>query len=123
MKVTISLLHLDHTESIDDKIQKKSAKLSKYFNGKTNCKWTCWVKDGNHYAEIEIVGPTFSYHARADSDSLYKTLDLVVAKVDRQLAKKRGKLKNKIHRRNGELIILDIERAWADKDDDTEDAA
>jgi len=127
MKVTISLLHLDHTESIDKRIQEKSEKLAKYFNGNIHCKWTCWVKEGNHYAEIDISGPTFSYHAKADSDSLYKTLDKVVHKMDRQLSKKRDKLKNKIHRRKGsktgELIILDIEQAWSDRDDDLDEAA
>jgi len=127
MKVTISLLHLEHTESIDERIHEKSEKLAKYFNGHTDCKWTCWVKEGNHYAEIDISGPTFRYHAKADSDSLYKTLDKVVHKMDRQLSKKRDKQKSKIHRRKGsktgELVILDIEQAWTDLDDDLDDAA
>ena len=123
MKVTISLLHMDHTESIDTRIQEKSEHLSKYFNGKTNCKWTCWVKEGNHYAEIDITGPTVNYHAKADSDSLYKTLDLVVSKMEKQLSKKRDKQKNKIHRKKGELVILDVEQAWTDLDDDYEEAA
>ena len=123
MKVTISLLHLEHTESIDDRIQEKSQKLAKYFNGDTACKWTCWVKEGNHYAEIDINGPTFHYHAKGESDSLYKTLDIVVGKMDRQLSKKQAKFKNKMHRRNGSLVILDVENAWTDMDDDYEESA
>lgn len=119
MKVTISFKHLDHTPSLDERIHEKSERLSKYFDGKSHIKWNCSVKEGTHYAEIDLSGPNYSYHATASSDNLYKSFDLVVAKIERQVQKKKEKTKikkGKISHRD--LEILDPENAWMDYEDD-----
>lgn len=115
MKVTISFRHLDHTPSLDERIQEKSEKLGKYLGGKSHIKWGCHVKDGNHYAEVELIGPKFKYHATGKSDNLYKTIDLVVSKLEKQIQKKKEKLtakKDRIQHKN--LEILEQSDAWMD---------
>lgn len=121
MKVTITFLHLDHTPALDERIQEKTQKLSKYFNGGDHIKWTCYVKNNEHYAEVLIHGPKLNYHAVAHSDCLYKTLDMAAKKLEKQVSKQKSKIKNKIHRNNGKnggLVILDVEQAWTDYDED-----
>jgi putative sigma-54 modulation protein len=118
MKVTITFRHLDHTPSLDERIHEKSDKLSKYLGGKSHIKWSCYVKEGNHYAEIDISGPNYSYHATGHTDSLYKTIDLVVGKIEKQLQKKKDKTKNKKKIAHKDLQINDPEMAWADYDED-----
>lgn len=114
MKITVSFQHLEHTPSLDERIQEKSERLKKYMEGKTHAKWNCYVQDNQHFAEIELIGPKCEFHASAHSDSLYKSIDLVLGKVEKQLEKKHAKRKNKLHRKGEKPVILDYESAWDD---------
>ncbi len=119
MKVTITFRHLEHTPSLDDRINEKSEKLAKYLGGKSHIKWGCSVKDGNHYAEVELLGPKFKYHATGKSDSLYKSIDLVVAKLEKQILKKKERLTSKKDKmQHKDLEILEHEEAWMDYNED-----
>src|SRR3989338_7191488 len=99
MQVSTTFKNIEHTESLDQKIQEKSTKLKKYFHGKINVHWVCWVEDINHWAEVLVTGDQVKIHAKAKTDGLYKTLDEVVKKVEKQLEKKNTKVKAKIHRK------------------------
>lgn len=118
MKVTISFQHLEHTPSLDTRIKEKTTKLKKYMEGKTHAKWNCYVEDHVHYAEVDLVGPKCEFHATAHSDSLYKSIDLVLQKLEKQIQKKNSKLKNKLHRKSEKPEILDYNDAWMDHDED-----
>jgi putative sigma-54 modulation protein len=101
MKIYSSFKHLEHTPSLDEKIQEKSHKLEKYFEGNFDVHWTCYIRDdGKHGADIRVHGPSFEYFASSYSESLYKTFDQVINKIERQLFKKKSKWKNKINRHN-----------------------
>lgn len=119
MKVTISFLHLEHTEALDERIREKSEKLRKYLDGNINVKWSCYVKDNHHYAEVALSGPHFNYHAKGSTDSLYKSIDDALAKVETQLHKQKDKVKGRRLKHNkSDLVILDPDSAWADYDED-----
>lgn len=118
MKVTISFQHLEHTPSLDTRIKEKTTKLKKYMEGKTHAKWNCYVQDHVHYAEVDLVGPRCEFHATAHSDSLYKSIDLVIHKLEKQIQKKSSKIKNKLHRKSEKPEILDYNDAWMDHDED-----
>jgi putative sigma-54 modulation protein len=117
MKITISFLHLEHTPALDQKIREKSEKLSKFFKDKGTMKWSCFVKNGQHYAEVSYHASHFEYHATAHSEDMYHTIDLVVDKVEKQIYKNKEKY-NKLHKQNSELIILDPDSAWTDHEED-----
>jgi putative sigma-54 modulation protein len=118
MKVKISFKHLQHTPALDERIREKSKKLEKYLGGKCLVKWTCYVKNQNHHADIELIGPTFEYHSSSWSDNLYKSLDKAIHKLEIQLSKKKEKMKNRIHQSKTKPVILDPENAWTDYDED-----
>ena len=118
MRIKISFKHLQHTPALDERIREKSKKLEKYLGGKCQVKWTCYVKNQSHYADIELIGPTFEYHSSGSSDSLYKSLDKAIHKLETQLKKKKAKMKNRIHQKNNKPVILDPEHAWTDYDED-----
>jgi len=117
MKITVSFLHLEHTPALDEKIKEKSEKLRKYFHDQGQMKWSCYVKNGEHCAEVFYHAPTCEYHAKASSDNLYHSIDMVIDKVEKQIYKKKEKY-NKIHREPHEMKILDPETAWMDHDDE-----
>ncbi len=114
MKITISFKNMEHTPSLDERIREKALKVEKFWQGKTEMKWTCWVTGGEHHAEVNVLGPKVEYHAHAKSDDLYKTLDLVIEKVERQVEKDKSKMKNKIHRAKSELVNLHPSNAWGE---------
>ena len=115
MKVTITFLHLEHTEALDQKIREKSEKIGKFFHGSTHLRWTCSVRNGEHYAELKFHSPKSSYQATAKSENLYKSLDLVMEKLEKQITKHKSKMKNKIHRKASRVVIMDdADIVWGD---------
>lgn len=118
MNLTISFKNMKHTPSLDMRIREKSSKFKKFMDGKLNVKWTCYVKNNRHCAEVDIYGSQFDYHAKANSDSLYKTLDLVIGKVEKQLYKRKNRWKDKLHRKKVELVIQSPDDVWELHDED-----
>lgn len=117
MKLTISFQHLEHTPSLDERIEEKTSKLKRYLDDAFHAKWTCYVKDNFHCADVVILSRGQEYHATAKADSLYKTFDVILNKVEKQIVKKQGRLKNKLHRKKEETVILDYEQAWSEYED------
>jgi putative sigma-54 modulation protein len=101
MKIVSSFKHLEHTEALDQQIEAKSLKLKKFFEGNFEVHWTCFIKeDGSHCAEIKLLGPQFEYHASAHAENLYKSFDLVIAKIEKQIHKKKTKWKGHISQKH-----------------------
>lgn len=117
MKITTSFLHLEHTPALDEKIKKESERLEKFFKSQGAMKWSCYVKNGVHYAEIYYHAPNCEYHAKASSDNLYHSIDMAVEKIEKQVMKRKEKY-NKVHRERTQMIILDPLAAWTDYDDE-----
>lgn len=97
MKLKISFKHLDHTPALDQRIEEKSLHFDKYYHGNLNVQWLCWVHNDEHWAEVKIHGPKFDFFAKASADNMYKSLDLVVEKIERQFEKQKNLKQNKIH--------------------------
>jgi len=93
---------------------KKQKNWRSFFEQDATIKWTCYVKGGQHYAEINASGTTLHHHAIAHSDNMYKTLDMAVDKMLRQAQKKVEKRQNKIHRGKAHLQIVEPSEAWGD---------
>lgn len=100
MKLTVSYKHIEATPAIDEKIEKKAMKLKKYFDGKINVNWICSVEDGLHHSNVTVNGDNFEAHAKSSEDSLYKTLDGAIEKLEKQLIRKKETMKSRIHRSN-----------------------
>lgn len=97
MNLKISFKHLKHTPALDERIKEKSERLSHFFEGSINVTWVCWVNGDEHWAEIKAHGPNCDFFAKACADNMYKSLDLCVEKIERQLDKQKDLYKNKIH--------------------------
>lgn len=98
MKLTLFFKNIKHTPSIDHRIEQKSEHLSKYFNGGFEVQWFCYTKLGVHSADVCVIGPKYRYRASAASENLYKCFDLVMDKLEKQLYRKKEKVRDRIHR-------------------------
>jgi putative sigma-54 modulation protein len=117
MKIVSSFKQLEHTPALDEKIEAKSQKLKKFFEGNFEVHWTCYVRDdGAHCAEIKLLGPSFEYHAAAHSEKMYKTLDLAINKIEKQVSKRKDKWRNHTSRKHQDSI-KDQQIAEVEKDE------
>jgi len=98
MKLTLFFKNIDHTPALDYRIEQKSEHLSKFFDGGFEVQWYCYAKTGFHSADICVIGPRYRLRATASDDNLYKCLDQVVDKMEKQLHKRKDKIREKIHR-------------------------
>lgn len=85
MNVNITFRHMEHTPALDKIIREKSEKFQKWFGPKTDVRWTCWIEGDSHFAEAEIHSGQQEYFAKAESDDLYKSFDLVLHKIQNQM--------------------------------------
>ena len=105
MNLQINFHQIDSTPSIKKKIQQKSEKLKKYFDGHFDIKWTCSTGKEGHHSHVIVAGDGFTVNADSTKDDLYKTLDDAVHKIEKQLAKRKEQIKNKIHRKHSEELF------------------
>ena len=92
MNLNITYRHLDSTPSLDEKIKSKAEGLSKYFHGNLDIHWVCSVEDGRHISEVNVHSGKIYFHAKSESDTLYKTFDEVIHKLDAQIRKKKEQI-------------------------------
>ena len=110
MNLKISYHHLESTPSIDSKVTEKAGHLKKYFDGKIDVNWVCSVERDRHKSEVNVHAGKFHFHAEAEDDNLYKTLDDVLQKIERQVSKKSDIVKDKIHRQRTDVDSLLVEK-------------
>lgn len=85
MNVTISFRNMEHTPALDELIQSKSQKFSKWFSASADIKWVCWIEGSSHICEVRIYDHNREKFAKAESDDLYKSVDQVIQKIQNQI--------------------------------------
>jgi putative sigma-54 modulation protein len=117
MRINIVMKNLKNSEALEEKINEKCQKIERLFKKGISVNWTSYLQEGIHYTQVDVNGPGLNLHASAKADNLYKTFDMALDKLERQVEKKRKKIKEKLHKK-AHLVILDPEQAWTDYDED-----
>lgn len=117
MRINIVMKNLKSSAALEEKVNEKCQKIERLFKKGISINWTSYSQEGLNYTEVSVNGPGVTLHASAKADNLYKTFDLAVEKLEKQVQKKRKKIKEKLHRKT-HLVILDPEQAWTDYDED-----
>jgi putative sigma-54 modulation protein len=89
---------MEHTPALDERIREKSEKLKKYFSGRFDLTWTCSVENDGHHVDLKVFGPKFNFQSSNVSDSLYKSMDKAIQKLERQISKQKFKTRSKINK-------------------------
>ncbi len=109
MKLTLFFKNIKHTPALDSRIEEKSQHFSKYFDGMFEVQWYCYAKTGTHVTNVCLIGAGYRYRASATSENLYKSFDLVLEKMMRQLQKRKEKVRDRIHKsaeKKSQLLYL-----------------
>ena len=96
MRIEIIGKNYNPSEKLKDIIEKKTAKLDRYFDDDAKCR--VYLKEKNKTSKMEI---TIDYkggfmRAEALGDNYYDNIDLLLPKIEKQIYKYRTKLEKKL---------------------------
>ncbi|MAZ49538.1 MAG: ribosomal subunit interface protein [Halobacteriovoraceae bacterium] len=97
MELKINFHHLESTDAIKSRIQEKSEHLKKFFAGNFKLEWTCEVQGSEQRSHAHLTGKQMDLNASATDSDLYKTFDMVISKLEKQLARQKDQVKDHIH--------------------------
>ena len=120
MKVTVIAKNIELTPAIKDMVEKKISKLDKYFAPNVEAKATLSVQKNRQIIEVTIPFNGVILRGEEGTEDLYKSIDLVEEKLERQIRKQ----KTKLSRRNstGSLRYPDFNSIDTNEEEDEEDS-
>ena len=87
MKVEISSKNYNVSDRLREVIEKKVAKLDKYFNDDAVAKVNCKMEGIVAKLELSIRSRGLFYRAEVTGDNMYENIDLALPKVEKQIIK------------------------------------
>lgn len=92
MKVTVYAKNIELTDALKNTVERKVSKLSKYFGSEVEAKATLSVQKNRQ--KIEVMIPFNGVYLRGEeaTEDMYKSIDLVEEKLERQIRKQKTKL-------------------------------
>lgn len=100
MRVSVIARNTTATPALKDMVEKKLSKVDRYFNPEVEAKATLSVQKNKQKVEITIPFNGIVLRAEEATDDMYKSIDLVVTKLERRIRKQ----KTKLSRRNNESL-------------------
>ena len=89
MNLEITLRHIEHTPSIDDKIKQKLGRIERrHLDKDAFMHWTSWLEKDEFVTTLLIKNKGDEFFVKTKDSNFYKTLDLVVEKIENQFAHK-----------------------------------
>ncbi|EGT3615297.1 ribosome-associated translation inhibitor RaiA [Clostridium perfringens] len=95
MKVTVHAKNIELTNALKDSVEKKISKLSKYFEPGVEAKATLSVEKNKQIIEVMIPFNGILLRGEESTDDMYKSIDLVEEKIERQIRKQKTRLSKK----------------------------
>jgi putative sigma-54 modulation protein len=95
MKVTVIAKNMELTEALKEIVQKKISKLEKYFEKDVEAKATLSVQKNRQIIEVTIPFNGVILRGEESTSDMYKSLDLVEDKLERQIRKQKTRLSRK----------------------------
>ncbi len=94
MQVNITGHHVEITAPLRQYVLEKLARLERHFDHMTNVHVVLGVEKVRQKAEATIHGAGSEIFAEAVEDDMYAAIDALVDKLDRQILKRKEKLKS-----------------------------
>ena len=117
MKVTVIAKNMELTDALKEIVQKKISKLEKYFEANVEAKATLSVQKNRQIIEVTIPFNGVILRGEEATSDMYKSLDLVEDKLERQIRKQKTRLSRKHggSLRFGEINNIDIKASEEDE--------
>lgn len=95
MKVTVMAKNIELTPALKEMVKKKISKVERYFDPSVTAKATLSVQKNRQIVEVTIPFNGVILRCEESTDDMYKSIDLVEEKLERQIRKQRTKLARK----------------------------
>lgn len=92
MQINLSGHHVEITDSLRDYVNTKFAKLERHFDHINNVYVVLTVEKLNQIAEATVHLNGTEVHGKSQNSDMYKSIDTLVDKLDRQILKYKGKI-------------------------------
>ncbi|WP_372996461.1 ribosome hibernation-promoting factor, HPF/YfiA family [Lutispora sp.] len=96
MRIKVSGKNIEVTNALRERVEKKLSKFEKYFNPDTEANATLTVERNRHIIEVTIPFNGVILRGEEATEDMYSSIDNVVEKLERQIAKYRTKLERRI---------------------------
>lgn len=97
MRISVIAKNTTVTPALKDMIEKKLSKIKRFFNPEIEARATLSVQKNKQKLEVTIPFNGVILRAEEATDDMYKSIDLVVLKLERQIRKQKTKLSKNIH--------------------------
>lgn len=117
MKVTVIAKNIELTQALKEIVQKKISKLEKYFEVEVEAKATLSIQKNRQIIEVTIPFNGAILRSEESTDDMYKSIDLVDDKLERQIRKQKTRLSRK---NNGSLKFAALNDSKVESNEDDE---
>ncbi|MEZ4406511.1 MAG: ribosome-associated translation inhibitor RaiA [Polyangiales bacterium] len=87
MGIAITFRHVASSDALKTYVNDKLERVQKYLRQPLDAHVTLSTERHQHVAEVLITTAGRQYQARHDSDDMYKSIDLMLDKVEHQISK------------------------------------
>lgn len=108
MKVTVLAKNIKLTPALKEAVERKLSKLDKYFNPNVEAKVTLNVQKNRHIIEVTIPFNGVVLRCEESTEDMYKSIDLIEDKLERQMRKQKTKLERKYNGESVRYLNLDM---------------
>lgn len=118
MKLTVRGKNMDVTDALKVHAEKRIGKIDKYFDFDTEAQVTLNVERGLHKVEVTAGINGMILRAEESTTDMYASIDLVVDKLERQIAKYKTRINRKARQGGGIKALNDLPKI--EEDDEME---
>jgi len=87
MGIAITFRQMTSSDSLKSYVNEKLEKVQKYLRQPLDAHVTLFVEHRVHCAEAGITSGGKHYHARHDSEDMYKSIDSLIDKIEQQISR------------------------------------
>ena len=95
MKVTVIAKNIELTSALKESVERKISKLNKYFDSNIEARATLSVQKNRQIIEVTIPFNGVILRGEESTEDMYKSIDLVEDKLERQIRKQKTKLQRR----------------------------
>lgn len=114
MKLTVRGKNLEVTDALREHVNKRVGKVDKYFDFDTEAQVTLSVVRGMHTVEVTVLINGLILRAEEKTNDMYASIDLVVDKLERQIAKYKTRINRKARQTGGIKAVQDLPKVEED---------
>lgn len=87
MGIAITFRHMASSDALKGYVHEKLERVQKYLRQPLDAHVTLSSERHQHVSEVSLHTAGRQYQARHDSDDMYKSIDLMIDKIEHQIAK------------------------------------